>query len=64
VGRIFKNTVRRWKEMTIINLITQFFNLVTLAGIIILTRFIRPFWAIVIGTVLVILGLVMGGGVK
>ena len=50
--------------MTIINLITQFFNLVTLAGIIILTRFIRPFWAIVIGTVLVILGLVMGGGVK
>lgn len=44
--------------MTILNLVTEFFNLVTLAGIIILTRHIPVFWQVVIGVTLVILGLV------
>ena len=48
--------------MSLIAFFQQFFNVVTLAGIIILTRHVRPFWQIVIGTALVILGLVAGGG--
>lgn len=51
--------------MTIINLIKEFFNLPTLAGIIILTRFIRTTWIVIaIGVALVILGLVTGGGAR
>ena len=49
--------------MTLINLITEFFNLPTLAGIIILTRFIQTKWIVIaIGVALVILGLMTGGG--
>lgn len=44
----------------VIQLIQEFFNLVTLAGIIIISRHIKPFWQVVIGTTLVVLGLVFG----
>lgn len=48
--------------MSIIDLITQFFNLPTLAGIIILTRFIRTQWVVIAITIaLIILGLMTGG---
>jgi len=48
--------------MSIIDLITQFFNLPTLAGIIILTRFINSKWIVIaIAVTLIILGLMNGG---
>lgn len=50
--------------MSVIAFLEQFFGVVTLAGIIILTRHVKPFWQIVIGTTLVILGLIVGSGIK
>lgn len=49
--------------MDVINFITQFFNLPTLAGIIILTRVIKTEWIVIaIAVTLIILGLITGGG--
>lgn len=42
----------------IISLVKEFLNLVTLAGIIILSRFLSKGWQIGIGVTLVILGLI------
>ena len=52
--------------MTFLNLIAEFFNPATLAGIIILTVSVITDirWKIGIGAVLVILGLIFGSGVK
>lgn len=44
-----------------ISLISEFFNLVTLAGVIILSRQVTPFWQTVIGVTLIILGLIGAG---
>ena len=44
----------------LISFITQFFGLPTLAGIIILSRFVSRTWQLVIGIVLVVVGLVVG----
>lgn len=50
--------------MTLIDFIREFFNLPTLAGIIILTRFIRTQWIVIaIGVALIILGLIFGSNV-
>lgn len=46
--------------MIIINLITQFFNLPTLAGIIILSRMLSKGWQVAIAVTLIILGLISG----
>jgi len=46
--------------MEIINLIVSLFTLPVLAGIIILSRHVSKNWQLVIGTALVILGLVLG----
>ncbi len=46
--------------MTLINLFSEFFTVVSLAGIIILSRFATKFWQIVIGVALIILGLLFG----
>ena len=45
----------------LVSLFTEFFNLVTLIGIVILTRHVSKFWQLIIGTALVILGLVIRG---
>lgn len=44
--------------MVVLNFVKEFFNLPALAGVIILTRHAKPFWQIVIGITLVILGLI------
>ena len=44
----------------LINLITEFFNLVTLIGVVILSRHASKNWQLIIGVTLVILGLVLG----
>lgn len=49
-------------DMELINFFTQFFGLVTLAGIIILSRFANKTAQIVIGVTLIILGLLLGSG--
>jgi len=48
--------------MALIEFITQFFGLVTLTGIIILSRFASQTIQIVIGVTLIILGLLLGSG--
>ena len=47
--------------MSILSWFMPFFNIVCLAGVIILSRFANRFWQLVIGIVLVVLGLVLGG---
>lgn len=47
--------------MMLINFFREFFNIVALSGIIILSRQVSPFWQAVIGVTLVILGLLLGG---
>lgn len=48
--------------MELISFITMFFNIATLSGIIIMTRFIRTTWIVIaIGVTLIILGIVTGG---
>jgi hypothetical protein len=47
--------------MTLISLITPFFNIVCLSGIIILSRFASKEIQIIIAVALIILGLLSGG---
>lgn len=48
--------------MSIISFISQFFNVATLAGIIILTRFMKTQWIVIaIAILLIVVGLIAGG---